>query len=102
MIRVELLGRLVRDVELTFAKGKGMAIAKFTVAVQESKEVASFHDVTMFGKVAETFAEFHKKGDMVFLHDATIKNSVYEDKNGNNIYRKDIIANGFRFCGNKR
>lgn len=100
MLRVEILGRLVKDVEISFSK-EGKTIAKFTIAVQEAKDKASFHNVTMFGKVAETFAEFNKKGDMVFIHDATISNSVYE-KEGQKIYRSDIIAFGFKFCGNKK
>ena len=100
MLRVEILGRLVKDVELSFSK-EGKAIAKFTIAVQESKDRASFHNVTMFGKVAETFTTYNKKGDMVFIHDATISNSVYE-KEGQKIYRSDIIGFGFKFCGNKK
>ena len=96
MIRVELLGRMVKDVEVTFSK-EGKAIAKFTLAVNEGKDNTSFHNITMFGKPAETIAEYVKKGQMVFIHDATLRNSSYE-KDGQKVYRTDIIAFGFKFC----
>ena len=96
MLRVEILGRMVKDAEVSFSKD-GKAIAKFTLAVQENKDKASFHNITMFGKPAETLAQYVKKGQMVFINDATIRNSSYE-KDGNTIYRSDIIAFGFKFC----
>ena len=96
MIRVELLGRMVKDVEVTFSK-EGKAIAKFTLAVNEGKDNTSFHNITMFGKPAETIAEYVKKGQMVLIHDATLRNSSYE-KDGQKVYRTDIIAFGFKFC----
>ena len=96
MIRVEILGRLVKENEVKFLPN-GTAMIKNTIAVNEGKDKTSFHDITMFGKVAETFAEYTKKGQMVFINDATIRNSSYE-KDGEKRYTSDIIAFSFKFC----
>lgn len=97
MIRLEILGRLVKEGELVMSK-EGKSIYKFTLAVNEGKEKTSFHDITAFGKTAETIANHVKKGQMVFINDATLVNGKYENKEGNTIYTKEIIAFGFKFC----
>ena len=96
MIRLEVLGRLTKDVEVRISE-KGMAIARFTIAVNEGKDKTSFHDFTAFGKVAETLANHTKKGQMIFVDNATINNNQYE-KDGVKHYTKELIAYSFRFC----
>lgn len=96
MIKLEILGRLVKEETLTFSF-EGKAIYKFTLAVNETKDKTSFHQITAFGKTAETIANHVKKGQMILVHDATLVNGMYE-KEGTKIYTKEIIAFGFKFC----
>ena len=96
MIRLEMLGRLTKDPE-TRITDKGMAVTKITIAVNEGKDKTSFHDFTAFGKVAETLANHTKKGQMIFIDNATINNNSYE-KDGVKHYTKELIVYSFRFC----
>ena len=97
MFRIECLGRLVKEVELSFSKGKGLAIARFTIAINESKDKVVYHNFTAFGKAAEILANHGTKGKMIFIEDATIVNSSYE-KNGEKVYTKDLVVKTFKFC----
>lgn len=97
MIRVEILGRLTKDVEIKFGAKTGNSVAKFTLAVNEGKDKTSFHDITAFGKTAELLQQHTKKGQMIFIDNATINNGSYE-KDGVKHYTKDIIAISFKFC----
>lgn len=96
MIRLEVLGRLTKDVETIIGKD-GRAIAKFTLAVNEGKDRTSFHDFTAFGRVAEVLTDHVKKGQMIFVNEGYIKNDVYE-KEGKKVYSKNLICNSFKFC----
>lgn len=98
MLRVEILGRLTKDPEVKFAQGSGKAVCKFTLAVNEGKDQSSFHDITTFGKTAELIGQHCKKGQMIFIDNATINNNKYDDKDGITRYTKDIIAFSFKFC----
>ncbi len=69
---VSLIGNLCRDAELKYTHG-GMAILSLSLAVNRSvkkgegwEQVASFFDVTAFGKLAEWRAEL-KKGSGVLV-----------------------------------
>ena len=96
MIRIEMLGRLTRDPETRMSE-KGIAVTKFTLAVNEGKDKTSFHDFTAFGKVAETLTNHVKKGQMILIDNATINNNQYE-KDGVKHYTKELVCYSFRFC----
>lgn len=105
MNRVELTGRLVKDAELKFTAGKGTAVAKFQIAVDygfgDNKET-SFIPVTVWGKGAESVANYTSKGSKIAVC-GRIKTGSYEGKNGK-VYTTEVVADtfgGIEFLDNK-
>ena len=64
MNTVNLTGRLTKDPELTFLKGDGKAVTKFTLAVNRrfDREKADFIRIVCWQKLAEIVAEYSTKG----------------------------------------
>lgn len=94
--KITLLGNLARDVELKYTPS-GKAVAVMTVCTNRGvkkgdqwEEVASFHRVTAWGKIAEFVGKSLSKGDKVYC-DGRIDYHDYE-KNGVKVYVTDIIA----------
>ena len=70
---VAISGNLTRDIELRSTQG-GMAIGRFGVAVNERRkqgdewvDYANFVDVVMFGRRAESLAQYLTKGTKVAI-----------------------------------
>ena len=103
MNKTMLTGRLVKDVELKYTQG-GSAIANATVAVKrgyknkEGEYESDFPRIKAFGKTAEFFANYFKKGDAVEIC-GSIQTGKYEDSDGKTIYTTDIIADGYGGVG---
>lgn len=99
--RVELIGRLGRDPQLTYATS-GQPICNFSVATDESYkdkegervERAEWHRVVIFGRNAENAATLLKKGGLVFV-EGKLQTRKWEDKEGNTRYTTEVV--GFRF-----
>ncbi|MCX8079878.1 MAG: single-stranded DNA-binding protein [Bacteroidia bacterium] len=96
--RVQLLGNLGKDPEVkTFKNGK---MAKISLAVTEYyktmngdlKKETHWHTVVFWGKNAEFAEKYLKKGSRVLI-DGKIRNSSYEDKDGQKRYVTDIVGN---------
>ncbi len=72
--RVELIGRLTRDVELKYLQS-GQAVAEIGMAVSDKYknkagewvEDTMFCDVSLWGRTAEIAAEYTRKGSQVFI-----------------------------------
>ena len=96
--RVELIGRLGDDPELRYTGG-GTAVANLSLATDESYtrndgtevDQTEWHDVTVFGRQAETVSEYTGKGDQVYV-EGNLETSQYEDRDGVTRYSTDIIA----------
>ena len=104
MNRVEYIGRLVRDGEITFST-TGTAFYRNSIAVdrkfkKESEPDADFFNFKMFGKAAETFQQWTQKGSKVFLagHNQT---ESYADKDGNKRTDIKLIVDEFEFLDTK-
>ena len=103
--RIILVGNLTRDPELRFTAG-GSALTKFGLAVnrkykqgEEWKEDVCFVDITVWGKQAETCAEYLSKGKSVFI-DGRLNFSSWESKEGQKRNKLDVVANSVQFLGN--
>lgn len=95
-------GRLTRDPDVRYTSGeKSMAVARITLAVSRpgKDKGADYPQFIAFGKLAETFEKYLKKGNEV-LFVGHIQTSNYE-KNGEKIYNTDLIVDSFDFCGTK-
>jgi len=91
-----LLGRLVKDTEVRFMQNE-KAVSNFTLAVQrkykdsEGNYPVDFIDCVVFGKQAETMAQYTKKGDLIGV-EGSIQKRAYEDKEGNKRYITEIMV----------
>jgi single-strand DNA-binding protein len=109
MNNVVLIGRLVRDPELKFIPSSGMAVANFTLAVDkemskdkksemqaQGKPTADFIPVVVFGKIAETCANFLAKGRMTAVN-GRIQTRTYTNNAGDKRYITEVLASRVEF-----
>ena len=101
---VFIVGRLTRDMTLTYTSG-GMAVGKFSLAVNRKKksgeqwvEEASFFDVTCFGKTAENLAQYMTKGKQVGV-DGSLRQDRWQDDSGQTRIRVVINADNIQLLG---
>ena len=99
MNNVLLVGRVSIEPELRFVAGSGKAVAGFSIAVNRdfSKEKkADFFRVKVWGKQAESVANYVFKGQLVAVR-GSIQTGDYENKEGNKVYYTEIIADRVEF-----
>lgn len=103
MNKVVLIGRVSKDIDLKFLPGDGKAIAKFTLAVTRKykKDEADFINCTVFGKQAETIAQYVTKGQQLAV-EGRIQTGSYEAQDGTKRYTTDVIVEGFDFIGGSK
>lgn len=96
MNKIELMGRMVKEIEIK--KGKETKYGIFTLAVgrKENKEITDFVDCVAFGKLAETIATYTEKGNRIIVSGA-IHFDKYQDKEGNTKQSVKVIVNDFYF-----
>lgn len=108
MNKVMLVGHLVQDPELRQTKN-GKAVANFAVATNRSakdedgtkKEVAEFHRVVAWSKLAEIVSQYLTKGTAVLIEGRLIYN-VFNDKDGNRHHNTEIVANELNILSPKK
>lgn len=101
------MGRLGKDPETKYTQ-QGSAITKATVATtrvwfdneSQKREDTEWHNVTLFGKQAEHFSQYLKKGNQVFIEGRN-KTSMYE-KDGVKHYRTEVVVEQFRLVDAKK
>lgn len=98
-------GRLTKDAEITYAQGNNMAVARFTLAVdrrfkQEGQPTTDFIRCTAFGKTAEFFERFGRKGTK-FLIEGRIQTGSYTNKDGQKVYTTDVVVENTEFGESK-
>lgn len=99
MNKIELMGRLVNDVELM--KGK-TNYSKFTIAVKRKvKDEVDFINCIAFGKVAEAIVKYTEKGNRIIV-EGSIQIENYETKEGNKVTTFYVIVNDFYFVDFKQ
>lgn len=104
MNNVNLIGNLTRDPELRYLAG-GTAIVEFAIAINkkwkgqngEAKEKTSFLDCQGWGKSAEVFAQYHKKGQQAAIT-GHLEQETWEDKQtGKKRSKIKVIMDEFTF-----
>ena len=105
--KVILVGHLGGDPESRFTQG-GTAVATFSVATNESRKNSEgnwedhteWHRCVLFGKQAETAAEYVKKGQMVYV-EGRLQTRSWEDKEGMKRYSTEVVGNAFTMLGRR-
>ncbi|MEN9621672.1 MAG: hypothetical protein RLZZ67_106 [Candidatus Parcubacteria bacterium] len=99
-----IIGNLTRDPELK-ALPTGMQVASLSLATNRvwkdkagaKQEASDFHNVVVFGRQAETSAQYLKKGQQVMI-EGRIQTRSWDDKaTGEKKYRTEIVAESVQF-----
>ena len=101
MNKVVLIGRLTKDPELKFTPGAGTAVTTFTIAVnrkfkREGQPDADFIPVVVWGKQAESTANYMSKGKLISVA-GRIETRSYEAKDGTKRYVTEVVAEEVHF-----
>lgn len=102
MNKVVLIGRLTKDPELRFAPGTGNAVATVTLAVgrrfqsKDGQREADFIPVVIWGKQAESTANYMSKGRLMGVS-GRIQTKSYEAKDGTRRYVTEVVAEEVQF-----
>ena len=99
-----LYGNLTRDPELR-SLPSGMNVCNFSIATNrvyrdregKKQEQTDFHNVVVFGRQADTVAQYLKKGSGVFI-EGRMQTRSWDDKtSGEKKYRTEVVADRGQF-----
>lgn len=98
-----IVGRLTRDPEKK-ALPSGDAVTSFSLATNRvwkdksgaTQEASDFHNIVVFGRQAETCAQYLKKGQEAGV-EGRLTTRSWDDKDGKKNYRTEIIADRVQF-----
>jgi len=98
---------MTKDPELKFTPGTGTAVCTFTMAVnrrlkKEGQPEADFIPIVVWGKQAESTANYMSKGKLLSVA-GRIETRSYEAKDGGRRYVTEVVADEVSFLeyGNK-
>ena len=97
-----IYGNLTRDPELK-ALPSGQQVASFSVATNRTwkdqsgakQEAVDYHNIVVFGRQAETSAQYLKKGSGAFIEGRMQTRSWEQD--GQKKYRTEVVADRVQF-----
>jgi len=101
--KVIIGGNLTRDPEKR-SLPNGTAVTNFSLATNriwkdqngKTQEQADYHNVVVFGRPAETSAQYLTKGQFVLV-EGRLQTRSWDDKDGSKKYRTEIIADRVQF-----
>ena len=103
-----LIGNLGNDPDMRYTAG-GAAVANISIATAESwrdketgeqQERTEWHRVVFFGRLAEIVGEYLRKGSQVYV-EGRIQTRKWQDKEGQDRYTTEIVANELQMLGSK-
>ena len=99
-----IIGNLTRDPELR-SLPSGIKVCSFSLATNRvwkdkngaKQEAADYHNVVVFGRQAETVAQYMKKGNSMLV-EGRMQTRSWDDKtSGEKKYRTEVIADRTQF-----
>ena len=102
MNSVNLIGRWVRDHEVTSVGQQSTTLVKNTIAVDHpfKKDSPSFLRVVMWGKTGELANQYTGKGSQVGI-EGHLETGSYEDKDGKKVFTVDVVVSRIKFLDSK-
>src|SRR5882724_1255931 len=106
--KVILVGNLGADPE-TRSTPSGTTVTNIRIATSESwkdkasgasQERTEWHRIALFGRLGEIAAEYLRKGSQVFI-EGKLRTSKYQDKQGNERFSTEIIADNMQMLGGR-
>lgn len=106
--KVLIIGNLGKDPEVRHTTG-GTAVASFSLATSETfkdksgekQEKTEWHNVTLWGRLAEIAAEYLKKGSTAYI-EGRLQTRKWQDKDGKDRYTTEIIGERIQMIGGKQ
>lgn len=101
--KVFIIGNLTRDVTLRTTPS-GQSVADFGVATNriwvnangQKQQETEFHNIVVWGKMAELCSQYLSKGRLVFI-EGRIRTRSWQDSNNQKRVRTEIIAERIQF-----
>ncbi|PCI21259.1 single-stranded DNA-binding protein [Candidatus Wolfebacteria bacterium] len=98
-----IIGNLTRDPELK-SLPSGIKVASFSIATNrvwndksgQKQEATDYHNIVVFGRQAETSAQYLKKGSMILV-EGRMQTRSWDADDGSKRYRTEIIADRIQF-----
>lgn len=106
MNKVQLVGRLTRDVELK-TTASGVSVCSFTIAVNrrfknpQGEYEADFINCVAWRQSAELLAKYFTKGRMVGLV-GSIQTRSYDNKDGQRVYITEVCVEEVHFVESRK
>jgi len=105
--KVFIIGNLTRDPELK-AIPSGIKVCSFSVATNRvwkdkngaKQEAADYHNIVVFGRQAETVAQYMRKGSQVMIEGRMQTRSWDDQATNTKKYRTEVIADRVQFGSN--
>jgi single-strand DNA-binding protein len=106
--KVILIGHLGADPETRYMPS-GSAVTNLRMATTESwrdktsgeqQERTEWHNIAMFGRLAEIAAEYLRKGSQVYI-EGRLRTRKWEDREGKDRWTTEIVANEMQMLGGR-
>jgi len=102
--KVLIVGNITRDPELK-ALPSGIKVCTFSIATNRvwkdkegnKKEAADFHNIVVFGRQAETTAQYMRRGSQILVEGRMQTRSWDDQATGTKKYRTEVIADRVQF-----
>jgi single-strand DNA-binding protein len=96
--KVFLIGRLTRDPELK-SLPSGLKVCSFGLATDrfftdksgQKQQQVEFHNIVLFGRLAEIASQYLSKGALAFI-EGRIRTRTWQEQSGNQRTRTEIVA----------
>ncbi len=95
-----IVGRIYKDFELK-ETSTNKRMVELPIVAENGKDDATFLKVLVFNSVAESLAQYCKKGDLIGVS-GIIKNNNWDDQQGNKHYDISFIANKVSYLSTSR
>lgn len=105
--KVMIIGNLGKDPEIR-STTSGQSVATFSLATSEKfknksgeqEERTEWHNIVLWGKLADIAAQYLTKGNSVYI-EGRIQTRKWEGKDGNDRYTTEIVGDKMQMLGGK-
>lgn len=105
--KVMLIGNLGKDPEVRYTQA-GTAVASFSLATSERfkgktgewEEKTEWHNITLWGRLAEISGEYLSKGKTVYI-EGRLQTRKWQDRDGKDRYTTEIVGDRMQMLSGK-
>jgi single-strand DNA-binding protein len=105
--KVMLIGNLGKDPEVRYTTS-GTPVASFSIATTEKfknrngefEEKTEWHNITLWGKLAEIAGEYLHKGKSVYI-EGRLQTRKWQDRDGRDRWTTEIVGDKMQMLGGK-